>query len=86
VGIIHMYGYWWARTPDGTVTTEEKRTEVSQRRDDQRVFIGAQFRSRDAGGCGAVSAVAAGDVGWLWTRPVTEARRPDPTPGPRTCS
>lgn len=42
VGIIHMYGYWRAKTPDGTVTTEEKRTEVFQRRDGRWVLIGAQ--------------------------------------------
>jgi hypothetical protein len=42
VGIIHMYGYWRANTPDGTVVTEFKRTEVFQRRDGQWVFIGAQ--------------------------------------------
>jgi hypothetical protein len=42
VGIIHMYGYWRAKTPTGTVTTESKRTEVFQRRDGRWVLIGAQ--------------------------------------------
>jgi len=42
VGIIHMYGYWRAKTPDGTTTTEAKRTEVFQRRDGRWVFIGSQ--------------------------------------------
>jgi hypothetical protein len=42
VGIIHMYGYWRAKTPEGTVTTEAKRTEVYQRRDGRWVFIGSQ--------------------------------------------
>ena len=42
VGIIHMYGYWRAKTPDGTVVTEYKRTEVFQRRNGRWVLIGAQ--------------------------------------------
>lgn len=42
VGIIHMYGYWRANTPDGTVMTEDKRTEVFQRRNGAWVLIGAQ--------------------------------------------
>ena len=42
VGVIHMYGYWRAKTADGTVITEEKRTEVFQRRGGQWVLIGAQ--------------------------------------------
>jgi hypothetical protein len=42
VGIIHLYSYWRAKTPDGTVTTEAKRTEVFQRRGGQWVLIGAQ--------------------------------------------
>jgi hypothetical protein len=42
VGIVHLYGYWRARTADGTVTTEAKRTEVFQRRDGRWVLIGAQ--------------------------------------------
>jgi len=42
VGVIHMYGYWRAKVPDGTVITEEKRTEVFQRRNGQWVLIGAQ--------------------------------------------
>jgi hypothetical protein len=42
VGIIHLYGYWRANTPDGTVTTEAKRTEVFQRRGGSWVLIGAQ--------------------------------------------
>ncbi len=42
VGIIHMYGYWRANTSDGTVVTEQKRTEVFQRRNGQWVFLGAQ--------------------------------------------
>ena len=42
VGIIHHYGYWRAKTSDGTVTTEEKRTEVFQRRNGRWVLIGAQ--------------------------------------------
>jgi hypothetical protein len=42
VGVIHLYGYWRAKTPDGTVTTEAKRTEVFQRRDGRWVLIGAQ--------------------------------------------
>ncbi len=42
VGIIHMYGYWRAKTPDGPVVTEHKRTEVLQRRDGTWVHIGAQ--------------------------------------------
>jgi hypothetical protein len=42
VGIIHLYGHWRAKTPDGTVGTEAKRTEVFQRRGGQWVLIGAQ--------------------------------------------
>jgi len=42
VGVIHMYGYWRANTPDGKVVTEAKRTEVYQRRDGRWVFIGGQ--------------------------------------------
>ena len=42
VGIIHMYGYWRAKTPGGMVTTEAKRTEVFQRRNGKWVLIGAQ--------------------------------------------
>jgi len=42
VGIIHMYGYWRAKTAGGTVTTEAKRTEVFQRRSGGWVLIGAQ--------------------------------------------
>ena len=42
VGIMHLYGYWRAHTPDGTVTTEMKRTEVFQRRNGTWVLIGAQ--------------------------------------------
>jgi len=42
VGIIHLYGYWRAKTPDGTVRTEAKRTEVFQRRNGHWVLIGAQ--------------------------------------------
>ena len=41
VGIIHMYGYWRANTPDGTVTTEAKRTEVFQRQSGVWFLIGA---------------------------------------------
>ena len=41
VGIIHMYGYWRANTPDGTVITEMKRTEVFQRRSGVWFLIGA---------------------------------------------
>ena len=43
VAIIHMYGYWRANTPDGLVTTEQKRTEVFQRRNGGWVFIGGQL-------------------------------------------
>ncbi len=42
VGIMHLYGYWRANTPDGTVTTEMKRTEVFQRRNGVWTLIGAQ--------------------------------------------
>lgn len=42
VGIMHLYGYWRAHTPGGTVTTEMKRTEVFQRRNGTWVLIGAQ--------------------------------------------
>lgn len=42
VGIMHLYGYWRAHTPNGTVTTEMKRTEVFQRRNGAWVLIGAQ--------------------------------------------
>ncbi|NNF11961.1 MAG: hypothetical protein HKN72_01980 [Gemmatimonadetes bacterium] len=42
VGIMHLYGYWRAHTPDGTVTSEMKRTEVFQRRNGTWVLIGAQ--------------------------------------------
>jgi len=42
VAIVYMYGYWIANTPDGPVTTEYKRTEVFQRRDEGWHFIGAQ--------------------------------------------
>lgn len=42
VGIIHLYGYWRAKTRDGMVTTEAKRTEVFQRRNGRWVLIGAQ--------------------------------------------
>lgn len=42
VAVIHMYGYWRANTPDGLVTSEQKRTEVFQRRNGGWVFIGAQ--------------------------------------------
>ena len=41
VGIIYMYGHWRAHTPDGTIVTEAKRTEVFQRRGDVWVLIGA---------------------------------------------
>ncbi|UCF19188.1 MAG: nuclear transport factor 2 family protein [Gemmatimonadota bacterium] len=42
VAIVYLYGYWIANTPDGPVTTEAKRTEVFQRRDQGWTFIGAQ--------------------------------------------
>jgi hypothetical protein len=42
VGIIHMYGYWRAKVPDGTAITEEKRTEIFQRRSGRWVLIGGQ--------------------------------------------
>ena len=42
VAIIHLYGYWRANTPDGLVTSEQKRTEVFQRRNGGWVFLGAQ--------------------------------------------
>jgi hypothetical protein len=42
VGIIYLYGHWRAKTPEGTVVTEARRTEVFQRRGNQWVFIGAQ--------------------------------------------
>jgi hypothetical protein len=42
VGIVHLYGYWRARTPEGETTTEMKRTEVFQRRDGVWTLIGAQ--------------------------------------------
>lgn len=42
VAIVHLYGYWRAKTSDGPVTTEAKRTEVFQRRNGGWVFIGAQ--------------------------------------------
>ncbi len=42
VAIIHMYGYWRANMPDGLVTSEQKRTEVFQRRNGGWVFLGAQ--------------------------------------------
>jgi hypothetical protein len=40
VAIINLYGYWQAATPEGSVVTEFKRTEVFQRRADGWTFIG----------------------------------------------
>ena len=42
VAIVYLYGYWTVKTPDGLVTTEYKRTEVFQRRDDGWTGIGVQ--------------------------------------------
>ena len=42
VAVIHLYGYWRANMPDGLVTSEQKRTEVFQRRTGGWVFLGAQ--------------------------------------------
>ncbi len=42
VAVMHFYAYWRAETPDGVVTSEQKRTVVHQRRNGQWVNIGAQ--------------------------------------------
>jgi hypothetical protein len=43
VAIVYLYGYWTVQTPGGLVTTEYKRTEVLQRRDDGWTGLGGQF-------------------------------------------
>ena len=40
VGIIHFYGYWKAKTDDGPVTTEHKRTEIFLKKGGKWSFIG----------------------------------------------
>jgi hypothetical protein len=42
VGIVYFYGYWTAKTEDGSVTTEYKRTEVYLKVDGKWSFIGGQ--------------------------------------------
>ena len=39
VAIMHFYGYWRANTSDGTVTTEELRTEVFQNVDGRWLLV-----------------------------------------------
>ena len=42
VAIVYLYGYWSRDTAEGRVTSEHRRTEVFQRRDDGWTFIGGQ--------------------------------------------
>jgi len=42
VAMVQMYGSWKARTPDGPVTTEYKRTEVFRKVDGRWMFVGGQ--------------------------------------------
>lgn len=42
VGMVQLYGYWKAATPEGPTTTEYKRTELFRRIDGQWVFLGGQ--------------------------------------------
>ena len=42
VGIVQFYGYWKAKTEDGSVTTEYKRTEVFLKVDGKWSFLGGQ--------------------------------------------
>ena len=41
-GIVQFYGYWKAKTEEGNVTTEYKRTEVFLKVDNKWSFIGGQ--------------------------------------------
>lgn len=42
VAMVQMYGSWKARTPNGPVTTEFKRTEVFRKVDGRWMFVGGQ--------------------------------------------
>lgn len=42
VGMVQFYGYWSARTPEGPMVTEYKRTEVFRRVNGRWVFLGGQ--------------------------------------------
>jgi len=42
IGMVQFLGIWKARTPDGPVTTEYKRTEIYRRVEDGWVFLGGQ--------------------------------------------
>ena len=43
VALVHFYGYWRAKTANGEVVTEAKRTEVWQKRDGRWLAIGGQI-------------------------------------------
>jgi hypothetical protein len=42
VAMVQMYAIWKAKTPDGLVNTEYKRTEIFRRVDGRWVFMGGQ--------------------------------------------
>lgn len=42
VAMVQMYALWKAKTPDGLVTTEYKRTELFRKVDGRWVFLGGQ--------------------------------------------
>ena len=51
VGIVQFYGYWKAKTKDGLVTTEDKRTEVFIKNDGRWTFLigqGTPSSAKDA--------------------------------------
>lgn len=42
VGVVQFYGYWQAKTKEGNVSTEFKRTEVFKNENGNWVFLGGQ--------------------------------------------